>query len=84
MVCDRSFELNLDCQASVVLTMLSNFFKPIILQRRFCAIAGVLGGLLLTQAVNYSTTRAASTTPRSSRKVVTSVDLLFSDRIQFS
>jgi hypothetical protein len=54
MVCDRSFELNLDCQASVVLTMLSNFFKPIILQRRFCAIAGVLGGLLLTQAVNYS------------------------------
>jgi hypothetical protein len=62
MVCDRSFELNLDCQASVVLTMLSNFFKPIILQRRFCAIAGVLGGLLLTQAVNYSTTRAASTT----------------------
>ena len=33
--------------------MLSNFFKPIILQRPFCAIAGVLGGLLLTQAVNY-------------------------------
>jgi hypothetical protein len=30
-----------------------NFFKPIILQRPFCAIAGVLGGLLLTQAVNY-------------------------------
>lgn len=33
--------------------MLSNFFKPIILQRPFCAIAGVLGGLLLTQAVSY-------------------------------
>lgn len=33
--------------------MLSTFFKPIILQRPFCAIAGVLGGLLLTQAVNY-------------------------------
>ena len=34
--------------------MLSNFFKPIILQRPFCAIAGgILGGLLLTQAINY-------------------------------
>ncbi|MBE9237053.1 hypothetical protein IQ227_13715 [Anabaena aphanizomenioides LEGE 00250] len=33
--------------------MLTTFFKPIILQRPFCAIAGVLGGLLLTQAVNY-------------------------------
>ncbi len=54
MECDRSFELNLDCQASVVPTMLSTFFKPIILQRPFCAIAGgILGGLLLTQACNY-------------------------------
>jgi hypothetical protein len=34
--------------------MLSTFFvKPIILQRPFCAIAGVLGGLLLSQAIDY-------------------------------
>lgn len=34
--------------------MLSKFFKPILLQRPFCAIAGgILGGLLLTQACVY-------------------------------
>lgn len=34
--------------------MLSKFFKPILLQRPFCMIAGgILGGLLLTQACVY-------------------------------